>query len=62
MPLARFHINLVGDVMLGRLVDQLLPSHVHSPEEAALVEKFVEHNPELQAYEYVAYLSSRRRD
>lgn len=28
--------NLTGDVMLGRLIDQLLPSHVDEPEAAAM--------------------------
>ncbi|KAF2655523.1 polyglutamate biosynthesis protein [Lophiostoma macrostomum CBS 122681] len=54
MPLARFHINLVGDVMLGRLIDQLLPTHIHSPEEAVMVKKFLAENPELQAYDFTS--------
>ncbi|CAF0739001.1 unnamed protein product [Adineta steineri] len=33
-------INLAGDVMIGRLIDQLLPTSVHNPEEAALVHQF----------------------
>ncbi|CAF0994205.1 unnamed protein product [Rotaria sordida] len=33
-------INLVGDVMIGRLIDQLLPSSVNNPEEAAIIRQF----------------------
>ncbi|CAF1302238.1 unnamed protein product [Rotaria sordida] len=33
-------INLAGDVMIGRLIDQLLPTSVHNPEEAAIVRQF----------------------
>ena len=29
-----FRLNFVGDVMLGRLIDQLMPSHVYEPTEA----------------------------
>ncbi|KAF2116884.1 putative polyglutamate biosynthesis protein [Lophiotrema nucula] len=51
-PPTRFHLNFVGDVMLGRLVDQLLPTHVHNPEEAAYVAKVVASNPHLKNYDY----------
>lgn len=33
-------INLAGDVMIGRLIDQLLPTSVHNPEEAEIVQQF----------------------
>ncbi|CAF1653341.1 unnamed protein product [Adineta ricciae] len=33
-------INLAGDVMIGRLIDQLLPTSVHNPEEAKIVQQF----------------------
>ncbi|KAJ9620205.1 hypothetical protein H2203_007970 [Taxawa tesnikishii (nom. ined.)] len=32
-----FRLNLLGDVMLGRLIDQLFPAHVHEPSEARVV-------------------------
>jgi hypothetical protein len=51
MARKRFHMNLVGDVMLGRLIDQLLPTHVHCPEEGVQAENFVASNPTLQNYE-----------
>lgn len=30
-----YTLNLLGDCMLGRLIDQLLPQHVHNPSEAS---------------------------
>ncbi|CAF1013838.1 unnamed protein product [Rotaria sp. Silwood1] len=33
-------INLAGDVMIGRLIDQLLPTSVYNPEEASIVRQF----------------------
>ncbi|CAF1359148.1 unnamed protein product [Rotaria sp. Silwood1] len=33
-------INLAGDVMIGRLIDQLLPTSVYNPEEASIVRPF----------------------
>jgi len=32
-----YSINFMGDTMLGRLIDQLLPIHVHEPEAARIV-------------------------
>jgi len=32
-----YSINFMGDTMLGRLIDQLLPTHTHEPEEARIV-------------------------
>lgn len=29
-----FRLNFMGDVMLGRLIDQLMPTHVYNPTEA----------------------------
>ena len=46
----RYTINLVGDVMLGRLIDQLFPTHVDEPKEAKHVASFVAANPPLQDY------------
>lgn len=43
-------MNLVGDVMLGRLIDQLLPTHAHCPEEGGHVKKLVAETPKLQNY------------
>lgn len=45
-----FSINFVGDVMLGRLIDQLFPTHVHEPMEAKHVSSFVARNPQLHDY------------
>lgn len=49
-PPIRFHLNFVGDVMLGRLIDQLLPTHVYCPEEAELIAYFVAGNAALKNY------------
>lgn len=38
---------LVGDVMLGRLVDQLFPEHVDDPEHAEHATHFVQRHPEI---------------
>jgi hypothetical protein len=45
-----FYINLIGDVMLGRLIDQLFPVHVHNPEEAHIISTFKRKHPDLQTY------------
>lgn len=45
-----FKINLVGDVMLGRLIDQLFPTHVHEPREAKISESFKHGNAHLSDY------------
>ncbi|KAF2172407.1 hypothetical protein M409DRAFT_63106 [Zasmidium cellare ATCC 36951] len=42
--------NFMGDVMLGRLIDQLFPDHVDEPEEAAIVRSFQHSNPKLASY------------
>ena len=47
-------INLVGDVMLGRLIDQLLPTHVDEPSEQSLVSSFKSSRPSLSQYTYKA--------
>lgn len=54
MPPIRFHLNFVGDVMLGRLIDQLLPTHVHCPEEAEHIANFVAANPSLKNYGFAS--------
>lgn len=45
-------LNFVGDVMLGRLIDQLLPQHVHEPSEANIVQSFKSSNPRISNYDY----------
>lgn len=45
-----YTISLLGDIMLGRLVDQLLPNHVEEPEEARHVARMKWGNSELQNY------------
>lgn len=43
-------INFVGDVMLGRLIDQLFKTSVDEPSEAKIVRSFVENHPSLKSY------------
>lgn len=45
-----FTINLVGDVMLGRLIDQLFPTRVDCPEEARIVSSMRAQRPHLQNF------------
>ncbi|KAI9685796.1 MAG: hypothetical protein M1820_010744 [Bogoriella megaspora] len=45
-----FQLIFLGDVMLGRLIDQLLPSHVDESEEAHIVSKMKRSDPTLQNY------------
>lgn len=40
----------MGDTMLGRLIDQMFPQHVHEPEEARIVKSFRSSNPDLANY------------
>lgn len=47
-----FTISLIGDVMLGRLIDQLLPQHVDSISDARTISKFVHSHPELKSYSF----------
>jgi len=37
-----FTLNLMGDVMLGRLIDQMFPHHVHEPEEARIARSIMD--------------------
>ncbi|KAF2281395.1 putative polyglutamate biosynthesis protein [Westerdykella ornata] len=48
----RFQLNFVGDVMLGRLIDQLLPVHVHCQEDAIHAKHFVAGIPSLLDYNF----------
>ena len=40
-----YTLSLTGDVMLGRLIDQLMPEHVENAHDAASAEKFIEAYP-----------------
>ena len=46
-----FRLDFMGDVMLGRLIDQLMPTHVHEPEEERTVKYFLKSRPELGGYD-----------
>ena len=43
-------INFVGDVMLGRLIDQLFETSVNEPSEAKIVRSFLKNNSNLNQY------------
>jgi poly-gamma-glutamate capsule biosynthesis protein CapA/YwtB (metallophosphatase superfamily) len=45
-----FTISLTGDVMLGRLIDQLMPEHNTSPHDKASVETFIRAHSVLSNY------------
>jgi len=47
-----YTLTFLGDVMLGRLIDQLLPEHVHEPEESRHVASFRRSHPHLQNYNH----------
>ncbi|KAL1967972.1 hypothetical protein VTN77DRAFT_2389 [Rasamsonia byssochlamydoides] len=47
-----FHLNFLGDVMLGRLIDQLFPQHVHNPEEASIIAAFRKRYARIREGEY----------
>jgi len=49
-----YTIILLGDLMLGRLIDQLLPQHVHEPTEARHVASFLRSRPHLKSYNHVS--------
>ncbi|EAW12994.1 CapA family protein [Aspergillus clavatus NRRL 1] len=50
--LRTFTLNFVGDVMLGRLVDQLWPQHVDNAHEHRVVSWFLERYPHLAKYSH----------
>lgn len=53
MPTPRtFTLNLIGDVMLGRLVDQLWPQHVDNAREQRIISNFIDHHPYLASYSH----------
>ena len=43
-------INFLGDVMLGRLIDQLFKTSVHEPHEASIIQSFVKKHSHLHDY------------
>ncbi|KAE8348543.1 hypothetical protein BDV28DRAFT_87413 [Aspergillus coremiiformis] len=45
-----YTLTFTGDVMLGRLVDQLFPTHVSNPQEQALATTFLRTHPALKTY------------
>lgn len=47
-----FKLNFVGDVMLGRLIDQLFPTHVHDLTEASHIASIVRRNPDIKNYNF----------
>ncbi|ETN44488.1 uncharacterized protein HMPREF1541_10158 [Cyphellophora europaea CBS 101466] len=49
-----YTLTLLGDVMLGRLVDQLLPDSVPSADDAAHISNFRRQYPSLQSYTYAS--------
>ena len=50
MPPKTYTINLIGDVMLGRLIDQLWPQHVDNATLQSKILPFIEHTPTLASY------------
>ncbi|KAH9843326.1 polyglutamate biosynthesis protein [Teratosphaeria destructans] len=46
----KYTLNFIGDVMLGRLMDQLFPRHVHEIEEQRIVQSFMKSQPKLSVY------------
>lgn len=45
-----FQLNFIGDVMLGRLIDQLFPTHVDEPSEARIIDNVRRSKPSLHSY------------
>jgi poly-gamma-glutamate capsule biosynthesis protein CapA/YwtB (metallophosphatase superfamily) len=50
LPKEVFALNFVGDVMLGRLIDQLLPTHVDESSEARIIQSVRKAKPSLRDY------------
>jgi poly-gamma-glutamate capsule biosynthesis protein CapA/YwtB (metallophosphatase superfamily) len=62
MPAPRaFTLTFVGDVMLGRLVDQLWPQHVDNAREQHIITTFIERHPYLASYTHRAPWGSALR-
>ncbi|KAJ9651168.1 hypothetical protein H2198_009545 [Neophaeococcomyces mojaviensis] len=51
MPSKEYKLTFLGDIMLGRLIDQMLPTHVDEPEEARLAAHFRQSYAHLQNYD-----------
>ncbi|KAK5957979.1 hypothetical protein OHC33_001169 [Knufia fluminis] len=49
-----YTLTFLGDLMLGRLIDQLLPEHVHEPKESRHVANMRRIQPDLQNYNNLA--------
>ncbi|BCR88558.1 CapA family protein [Aspergillus chevalieri] len=47
-----YTLNFTGDVMLARLIDQLFPTHLHSPHYANVIKTFIERYPYLSKYNH----------
>ena len=45
-----YSLNFMGDTMLGRLIDQMFPRHVHEPAEARIAKSFQSSNEGLASY------------
>ncbi|KXL43079.1 hypothetical protein M433DRAFT_5962 [Acidomyces richmondensis BFW] len=45
-----FKLNFMGDVMLGRLIDQMFPQHVDEPKEKEIAQNFLNRHPHLKNY------------
>ncbi|KAF2767073.1 putative polyglutamate biosynthesis protein [Teratosphaeria nubilosa] len=45
-----YTLNFMGDVMLGRLIDQMFPQHVHEPEEQRIAQSLLKSHPKLSVY------------
>ena len=54
MPSKTYTINLIGDVMLGRLIDQLWPQHVDNASLQSKIAHFIKHNPTLASYTHAS--------
>ncbi|KAK8217592.1 hypothetical protein M8818_001351 [Zalaria obscura] len=50
IPPRTFRLNFMGDVMLGRLIDQLFPTHINEPSEAHHAAQIKKNNPQLHGY------------
>ncbi|KAE8378755.1 hypothetical protein BDV26DRAFT_260820 [Aspergillus bertholletiae] len=49
-PPKSYTLMFTGDVMLGRLIDQLLPTHVHNPDDHSAITRIVAVHPALKTY------------
>ncbi|KAJ5900967.1 polyglutamate biosynthesis protein [Penicillium subrubescens] len=49
-PATSFTLSFVGDVMLGRLIDQFFPEHVHDDNDRHSADHFIEKHPSILAH------------